>query len=40
MSLNLGGNKRGNKRWYEIYIPMTDQLYEEHLKELKKEKLL
>ncbi|MBM3610794.1 MAG: addiction module toxin RelE [Alphaproteobacteria bacterium] len=38
--LLIGGNKKGNKRWYEIYIPIADKLYEEHLKELKKEKLL
>lgn len=38
--LLIGGNKRGNTRWYDVYIPIADKLYEEHLKELKKEGLI
>jgi hypothetical protein len=38
--LLIGGNKRGDKRWYKTHVPLADKLYEEHLKELKKEKLL
>ena len=38
--LLIGGNKRGDKRWYRIHVPLADKLYEEHLKELKKENLL
>ena len=26
--------KPGNARWYEIFVPIADRLYEEHLKEL------
>lgn len=33
--LLIGGNKTGNKRWYEIYIPIADKLYDEHLDSLK-----
>lgn len=36
--LLIGGNKGGNERWYEQYIPIADRLYSEHLIELKKEK--
>lgn len=32
--LLLGGDKTGNKRWYELSIPIADRLYDEHLKEL------
>ncbi len=35
--LLIGGNKKGNDRWYEIYIPLADKLYEQHLETLKKE---
>ena len=33
--LLIGGNKTGNDRWYEEYVPQADDLYDEHLKELK-----
>jgi len=36
--LLLGGDKTGDDRWYEINVPKADQLYEEHLMELKKER--
>ncbi len=32
--LLIGGNKRGNDRWYLEYIPIADRLYDEHLAEL------
>lgn len=35
--LLLGGDKMGNKRWYEINVPLADRLYDEHLAGLKKE---
>ena len=38
--LLIGGNKRGDKRWYKTYIPIADKLYADHLVELKKERLL
>lgn len=36
--LLIGGDKTGNKRWYEKYIPIADKLYDIHLDELKKER--
>ncbi|MCE3230583.1 MAG: toxin-antitoxin system, toxin component, RelE family [Alphaproteobacteria bacterium] len=38
--LLIGGNKRGNMRWYKVYIPIADKLYEEYLKELKEERAI
>lgn len=35
--LLIGGDKTGNGRWYEIYVPIADRLYEEHLDQLRKE---
>src|SRR5205809_6691136 len=36
--LLIGGDKTGNDRWYEVFVPIADKLYEEHLKQLKKER--
>jgi hypothetical protein len=33
--LLIGGNKTGNDRFYEEYIPIADRLYDEHIEELK-----
>lgn len=38
--LLIGGNKRGDKRWYKTYVPIADKLYVDHLTELKKERLI
>jgi hypothetical protein len=38
--LLLGGNKTGDDRWYEVFVPIADRLYDEHVEELKKEGLL
>jgi len=35
--LLIGGDKSGDKRWYDVYIPIADRLYKEHLAQLKKE---
>lgn len=35
--LLLGGDKTGNNRWYTVYVPMADKLYDEHLEELGKQ---
>ena len=37
--LLLGGEKTGDKRWYEKYVPQADAIYDRHLAELKKERL-
>ncbi|SCM79352.1 conserved hypothetical protein [uncultured Pleomorphomonas sp.] len=36
--LLIGGDKTGDKRFYERMIPVADNLYDEHLAELEKEK--
>ena len=38
--LLLGGDKAGDDRWYEKYIPKADRLYDEHIEVLKNEGLL
>jgi hypothetical protein len=38
--LLVGGCKAGNDRWYEQFVPIADRIYDEHLKQLKKEGLL
>ena len=35
--LLIGGDKTGDGRWYEAYVPLADRLYDRHLKELKEE---
>ncbi|MBZ5625609.1 MAG: type II toxin-antitoxin system RelE/ParE family toxin [Acidobacteriia bacterium] len=32
--LLIGGDKTGNERWYQIFVPIADRLYAEHLREL------
>ena len=38
--LLLGGDKTGQDRWYEQFVPAADALYDEHLDTLEKEGLL
>ena len=35
--LLIGGDKTGDDRWYEKFVPIADRLFERHLFELKKE---
>jgi hypothetical protein len=35
--LLVGGDKTGNDRWYEEFIPIADRLYDEHLESLRRE---
>lgn len=37
--LLIGGDKTGNKRWYQEFVAIADRLYAEHLETLKKEDL-
>ena len=32
--LILGGDKTGNARWYDTFIPMAEKIYRLHLKEI------
>lgn len=38
--LLIGGDKTGDNRWYETHVPIADQLYDEHLQQLRKEGLI
>jgi hypothetical protein len=38
--LLVGGDKTGGDRFYEKMTPLADRLYEQHLRELRKEKLI
>jgi len=33
--LLLGGNKQGKNNWYKKFVPIAEQLYEQHIKSLK-----
>lgn len=36
--LLIGGNKAGNKRFYETKIPESEKIYKKYLREIKNEK--
>jgi hypothetical protein len=38
--LLIGGDKTGKDEWYDENVPIADKLYDEHIKELKKEGFL
>jgi hypothetical protein len=38
--LLIGGDKTGDKRFYEKMIPLADRLYDQYLKELKEQGLI
>ncbi len=38
--LLIGGEKRGDDRFYERMVPLADRLYDEHLKTLRREGVL
>ena len=38
--LLIGGEKTGDDRWYEKFVPIADGLFEKHLRELKKEGII
>ncbi|HEX2188487.1 MAG TPA: type II toxin-antitoxin system RelE/ParE family toxin [Longimicrobiaceae bacterium] len=35
--LLIGGDKTGDDRWYERFVPLADDLYDEHLRILEEE---
>ena len=35
--LLIGGDKTGDDRFYQRFVPLADRLYDEHVKELKDE---
>ena len=38
--LLIGGDKTGNDRFYEEYVPLADRLYDQYLGELEDEGLI
>ncbi|NJK44871.1 MAG: addiction module toxin RelE [Pleurocapsa sp. SU_196_0] len=36
--LLIGGDKTGDKRWYDVHVPIADTLYDTHLETLRKER--
>ena len=38
--LLIGGDKTGDGRFYEVFVPLADDLYDQHLAELMKEGLI
>ena len=38
--LLIGGDKTGNRRFYETYLRLAERLYDEHLAELRREGLI
>ena len=38
--LLIGGDKTGNTRWYEEYVPLADRIYDEHVAQLQAEGLI
>ncbi len=35
--LLIGGDKTGNNRWYEIFVPLADNILSQHVEDLKNE---
>lgn len=38
--LLIGGDKTGDDRFYDVFVPIADRLYDEHLELLRKEGLI
>jgi hypothetical protein len=36
--LLLGGDKSGDPKWYERFVPIADDLFDQHLKQIEKER--
>lgn len=36
--LLLGGDKTGDPKWYEKFVPIADELFDRHLKELRRKR--
>lgn len=35
--LLIGGDKTGNDRWYETFVPLADKIYDRHIEQLNQE---
>jgi hypothetical protein len=38
--LLIGGRETGGNKWYKKFIPIADDIYDKHIKTLKKEGLI
>lgn len=38
--LLIGGDKTGDDRWYDTYVPVADEIYDRHIAALEKEGLI
>lgn len=38
--LLVGGDKTGDDRWYQTFVPLADDLYDLHLEQLRREGLI
>jgi hypothetical protein len=38
--LLIAGDKTGDDRWYDVHVPLADDLYDEHLETLEREGLI
>lgn len=38
--LLIGGDKTGQNRWYDEFVPLAEKIYSKYLQELKKEGLI
>ena len=38
--LLIAGDKTGDDRWYDVFVPRADELYDEHLRGLEEEGLI
>jgi hypothetical protein len=36
--LQIGGDKREDPKWYERFVPLADDVFDKHLKELRRKK--
>ena len=36
--LLIGGDKTGDSKWYEKFVPVTDDLFDRHLKEVERKR--
>jgi hypothetical protein len=36
--LLLGGDKTDDPKWYDKFVPITDDLFDQHLRQLEKER--
>jgi len=35
--LLIGGDKTGDDRWYDTFVPVADRVYDRHLRQLRQE---